>query len=139
VAPTPVEAARQVLAVQDLLAYYCVLVDEGRPDALGEIFAPDAVMTIAGMGPEPRRWEGLDAIIDFVAQRQTPDWRGLHILSMPRVEIGDGEARSRADVLFVNRSGPDGQLVLATMGTYEDRLRLQGERWRIVDRSITMR
>jgi ketosteroid isomerase-like protein len=125
-------------AVQQVLARYCALVDDGQADELGEIFAPDAVMTIAGMASSLVRREGVTAIIEFIQERQKPEWRGKHILSIPRIECSGPEASAECDVLFVNRSASDGGLSVATTGRYSDVLRRQGDRWMITERSIVM-
>ena len=137
-------AVADQLAIQGLLASYCQIVDDGEFERLGEIFAPDVLHTIDGMGADTVRHAGLSEVLTFVTARQVESWRGKHILSIPLIEAADAPepgaagATALTEVTFINRATPDRTLQIATTGRYHDTLQRVDGRWAIVRRAISM-
>ena len=99
---------QEVLAIQKVLADYCLCVDGGDIESLTALFAPDAELHAFG-----QVWQGRDAIVS----RLGSGLRGLHMTGMPSIVVDGDQASSRQNFAFLT---PDRQVL--RMGTYHDEL-----------------
>lgn len=112
--PTPEDH----VAISDLLARYCLLLDVDDVDGWVELFLPDARYEVYG-----RSFEGHEGLRRML--RDAP--AGLHLGGPPVIEMLDGDrARSRRNLRFVDRS--DGS---ARSAVYTDELHRTANGWRI--------
>jgi hypothetical protein len=112
-----------VLAIQQLLARYCLALDMDDMDAYGRLWAPDAELHLYRSV-----WIGPDEITEHIAQANP----GLHMAGIPDLTIDGDRATGMQGFLFVER---DGHAI--RMGRYDDTyVRLDGE-WRFASRKIS--
>jgi 3-phenylpropionate/cinnamic acid dioxygenase small subunit len=115
------------------LAEYCRSCDDGRFEALGELFESDAALVIAG---EVTR--GRAAIIEAIASRQPPERRGRHMTTNVVVTVDGTTASAESDYVFFTFS-TTGSLVPSVAGRYVDGLVRSGDGgWRFTSREIVM-
>lgn len=126
--------------VIDTLYSYCEAADGENPDAFLDCFAEDGVFTHRPFGaseptlicrgrPQLERWfrDRLPAV---------PPGTMNHTTIQPRVTV-DGD-QAEATSRFVSIRARDGELVLASTGSYRDRLiRCPDGRWRFAERHST--
>ena len=79
-------------AIRELIAGYALALDSGDIDGCLRLFAADAEFLVYG-----RSFVGHDAIGGMF--RDAPD--GLHLTGVSRVDVRDGTASARSQVLFV--------------------------------------
>jgi ketosteroid isomerase-like protein len=120
-------------AIRRLISLYCGAVSRHDPDAIAELFAPDARVTIAHL---PER-VGREAIVEgfratlaaFSYLHQKCD-TGL-------IDVDGDTARAQLDVVELNRAvGADSFNMI--FGTYEDEFRRREEGWRFACRRFTL-
>jgi hypothetical protein len=112
--PTPEDH----VAITELLARYCVVLDFDDVDGWLRLFTPDARYEVYGRSFDGR--EGLRRLIEGAPS-------GLHLGGPPVIEMtGSDRARTKRNLLFVDRS--DGS---SRCAVYTDELRRTGEGWRI--------
>jgi hypothetical protein len=120
------------LAIPNLLALYCHLVDDGHHERLVEVFAPDGRFAAQGVAHQ-----GVRAIIDLMTNLQSEDRRGAHHLSIPLIVIGGDTATSTVDVAFFRRHEGGWRSEIA--GRYHDTLVRTPEGWRIATRDFVVK
>ena len=125
--------ALDLQAIHNLLARYVIAVDTRRPDLLDEVFLPDSVVELAGMGVmTPAQYRDICATV-----LPTLD-ATLHHLSMPAIVIDGDTAQSRCYFLaqhVKNTLAPRPFLMIG--GWYDDVLVRTPEGWRIRHRRGT--
>jgi len=108
-------------AIRNLLARYCLLLDQDDVDAWVQLFTPDGTYTVYGhtfAGPE-----GLRRMLAGAPG-------GLHLGGPPAVEAVDADhARAQQNLLFIER-GTDAM----RQALYDDELVRTADGWRIASR-----
>jgi uncharacterized protein (TIGR02246 family) len=103
-------------AIRGVIAEYALTLDAGDIDACVQLFAADGQFQVYG-----RAFTGRDEIATMFSQAP----KGLHLTGVSRIEVNDGAATARSQVLFVR--AVDLHLRPAL---YDDDLVLQDGRWR---------
>lgn len=112
--PTPEDH----LEIRDLLARYCLTLDQDDVDGWVELFLPDATYEVYGRTFEGH--EGLRTMLEAAP-------RGLHLGGPPVIEMVDSDrARATRNLLFVDSSTGSSRGAV-----YHDDLRRVGGVWRI--------
>lgn len=115
------------LAIRRLLAEYCHLTDDGRFEALVELFTEDGAFWFGDLGGV-----GRDTVRAWFEENQPARLRGKHLMTNSVIDIAGGRATVTSDFLFV--AFEDGRLAPAMAGRYLDELvRIDG-RWLIARR-----
>jgi len=117
--------------VQSAIAAYAQALDSGRVDDLVDLFTPDGVSDIAGVGT----FEGHDALrasyAGFVPKRPQ-----LHLVSNTVITSWtDDEATAISDLVFFQRGGSGWAVKI--VGHYHDTLRRTDGAWRFQRRVTT--
>jgi 3-phenylpropionate/cinnamic acid dioxygenase small subunit len=109
------------VAIGDLLARYCLMLDLDDLDGWVALFTPDASFEVYG-----RSFEGHDGLREMMAGAPG----GLHLGGPPVIEMIDHDhAKAMQNLLFVDRkSGASRSAV------YTDELRRSEDGWRIAKR-----
>ena len=126
-------------AIENLIARYSFLVDDGDFDGLGELL--DACALTLGPGPAVRGREAIAKLARAALMTYddgTP--RTRHVTTNVLVEIDESgiEAHSRS-YYTVLQSLPDFPLQPVATGTYSDRFEKRHGRWLFVERSVQTR
>ena len=120
-------------AIRRLMARYCHLVDDGAFEELAALWTDDAELELRGetaVGPA--------AILARIADRQTPELRGLHVSANVIIDVEDGSARAVSDFVFMRREGgPDP--IVKFIGRYIDRFVRTPDGWKFRRRAIQFR
>lgn len=117
--------------VTDAIAAYAQALDAGRTNDIVELFVPDGVAEIAGIGT----FEGHDAIREGYAGF-VPAAPQLHLTANTVVTAPDADTATAVSNLALFARGEAGwgiQLV----GRYDDELRREGDVWRFSKRVTT--
>lgn len=118
--------------VRRTLAAYCQTVDDGRFDDFAQLWAPDAVLRVAG-----DEILGRAAIRAWIERAQPPERRGKHVTVNPLIDVEAADrARVSSDFVFLARTG--GGYVVSVVGRYLDVLEPHGGRWVFRSRDIAM-
>lgn len=115
--------------MQELLARYCMAVDDGRFDAFGELFEPEGEMHVMGV-----THSGREAVRSFMEAAQPPEARGRHSTSATVLELDteSGTGSGWVDYVFFDTGGS-----ATSIGRYHDRyVRGDDGRWRFELREI---
>jgi 3-phenylpropionate/cinnamic acid dioxygenase small subunit len=119
--------------IRRLLARYCHLVDDGAFDELAGLWSDDAELVLRGetaIGPA--------AIVARVAERQTPELRGLHVVVNVIIDVDGDTAGAVSDFVFMRREGgPDP--IVKFIGRYVDGFVRTADGWRFRRREIVFR
>lgn len=119
-------------AVRAAIAGYAHALDAGRTDDLVELFCPDGVSEIAGLGT----FEGHEAIRAGYAT-MVPAKPQLHLVGNTVVGSRSGAfVTATSDLVFLQR-GRSGWAVRLT-GRYDDTLHWHDGRWRFARRVTTL-
>jgi ketosteroid isomerase-like protein len=112
-------------AIRRLISLYCDAVRRGDPDAIGELFTPDARVRIAELPERVGRQEIVEGL-----RRTMAGFSYLHQTCDTGLIDVEGElARARHGVIEANR--PNGAEALNVIfGAYEDEYRLSEAGWR---------
>ena len=126
-------------AIENLIARYSFLVDDGDFDGLGELL--DACALTLGPGPAV---SGRAAIARLArAALMTYDDgtpRTRHVTTNVLVEVDDSGMAARSQSYYtVLQSLPDFPLQPVATGTYRDRFEKRDGRWMFVERSVQTR
>ena len=109
------------VAITQLLARYCLALDQDDVEGCVALFAPDAVYEVFG-----RSFDGHDGIRRMM--KAAPG--GLHLGGPPVIEmVGPDAARTRQNLLFVDRTSGVSRSVV-----YTDELRRSEAGWLIARR-----
>ena len=113
---------QEILAIQGLLARYCVLLDKLDLDGFADLWEPDGEMHVGRA-----TWRGRDEIVANVGAAT----RGLHLAALPDLSVSGEAATGEQNFVFVASATRD--LVL---GRYEDRYLRAENGWRFARRRI---
>lgn len=120
-------------AIRRVLSLYGDAVRRKDPDAIAELFTPDARVTIAGGEPRAGRTEVVEGL------RNTAS--GFAFLSQKSdaglIDVSGDTARARVGVIEANQPLGTGRINLV-FGIYEDEYRLFEGRWRFHRRDFTL-
>jgi hypothetical protein len=116
------------LAIRRVLASYCQLLDDGRFDALSELFTPDGSFGYAGAAVTGRA-----AIEEWFTSSQPPGRRGKHLTINVLIELEDDHASVTSDYLWVRSVG--GEISVGLAGRYRDTLTRRDGCWLIAQRT----
>lgn len=109
------------VAISDLLARYCLMLDLDDIDGWGALFTPDASYEVHG-----RSFEGHGGLRTMMADAPG----GLHLGGPPVIEMIDHDhARTMQNLLFLDRASG-----ASRSAVYTDELRRTGDGWRIAKR-----
>lgn len=127
------DSVADTIAIQQLHARYCQLIDDLRLDDLGKLFLEDAIWEAA-----PLRFEGRAAIVAGFAQIEPPQ-PGMvrHITFNPVIEFAGDEAHVWADAMALQVAAQGEVNPVVAVGRYYDVLKRSGEHWRFSRRTFT--
>jgi 3-phenylpropionate/cinnamic acid dioxygenase small subunit len=109
------------VAISDLLARYCLTLDQDDVEGWVALFTPDAVYEVYG-----RSFVGHEGLRKLLAGAPG----GLHLGGPPVIELVDHDhARTTQNLLFVDRASG-----AARSAVYSDELRRTPDGWRIARR-----
>jgi 3-phenylpropionate/cinnamic acid dioxygenase small subunit len=109
------------LEIRNLLARYCLLLDQDDVEQWVQLFTPDATYHVYG-----RAFVGHDGLRTMMAAAPG----GLHLGGPPAIEPIDGDhALTQQNLLFMERTGNEMRRSL-----YDDELVRTDEGWRIASR-----
>lgn len=112
----------EILAIQKVLADYCLYLDDNDFESWATLFVPDAQVHAFG-----QIWDGRDEIVSRVSRAV----HGLHMAGLPSIAVDGDRATSRQNFQFL---AADGHVL--RIGMYHDELvRVDGS-WRIATRRI---
>jgi hypothetical protein len=123
-----------IVGIQQLMALYTHLLDDGEYGRLGEVFADDAEADYSS-GCVTRRLIGLDEIATFLSSANASS---AHHISNVFVDQQDGQTRVRTK-FFVPYTRPQHHPHRWYGGEYEDALIRTPDGWRIRRRVVTGR
>lgn len=139
--PAPMAlSAGDRIAIHEVIALHSYLSEVGAEDRFDEVFTPDLVVDVAGIGlQQPRELAkvadpsgALDAYIAAGRRRGPGTTVAVHVSNV--VVSGEGDiARAWSKGLTVDRSGSCASF------TYQDRLVRTSRGWRIRHRTVTAR
>ncbi|MEW6474414.1 MAG: nuclear transport factor 2 family protein [Actinomycetota bacterium] len=122
------------LAIQELCARYCHLLDSGDMDAWQELFSSAAVFEVPAFGWLAQGKEEIPAFIRKILPFEFGDFK--HLPSSHAIEASDDGnfASGMLDFQFValNQQEP----VVAMVGYYTDEYVKEGQQWRFMRRCI---
>jgi hypothetical protein len=116
------DTALDILAVQDLCARYCLLLDVGDMASWEALWAEDAEMHAFR-----QVWTGPGEIAEHIGQADP----GLHMAGVPSIAIDGDRARGWQNFLFVEQNGQGLRL-----GRYVDEFVRTLDGWRFARRQI---
>lgn len=124
------------LAILDLEGEYARSWDVGDAAGWADVFTPEGVFDLAPAGDMERQvFKGRQALHDF-CEEISRYYRGLHFISLPRVEIGRDRARAQVhfqwQALFRPNGNHSGERHAS--GYYDVTYRKLDGRWRIEQR-----
>lgn len=115
--------------IRNLLAAYCIHVDDGDFERLASLFTEDAVVDAMG-----DVMQGRDTIARSMEENYIPRRRGRHVTLNSFIEVDGDSATATSDIMFVRRS-KEGPLI-QLMGRYTDELVRRDGAWRFRRRTI---
>ena len=114
--------ALDVLAIQTLLARYCVYLDQRDFDTWSTIWAPDGEMHVFG-----QVWTGPEEITSHISQSD----HGLHMASLPEITLDGDRATGVQNFVFVEAAGHG-----LRIGYYDDAYVRLPDGWHFASRKI---
>ncbi len=128
-----IDRALDLQDIHNLLARYVIAIDSRRPDLLDDVFLPDSVVELAGMGVmTPAQYRGICAtVLPTLDATQ-------HHLGLPSILIEGDTAHSRCYFIaqhVKNALAPKPFLMIG--GWYDDTLTRTAKGWRIRHRRGT--
>ena len=120
--------------LQELVARYGAVVDDCDLDALGTVYADDAVMVLQLANGREVRKQGLDEIGEFLGASNSTN---AHILTNITTAVEDTEGQE-AVILRYRMAPPRGAEGIFSVD-YRDVVVRTGAGWRIAHHTITMR
>jgi 3-phenylpropionate/cinnamic acid dioxygenase small subunit len=121
-------------AILQTIARYGQLADDRRLADVGDLFTEDGRLEVRGTV-----WEGRAEIVARGGDGPDPGQRTKHVAVNPLVDVAaDGRtADVRTDFLYFV-APPEGPWRLSSTGRYVDVHVLDGDRWRIRSRAVTI-
>lgn len=133
-APPPALDLEERAAIADVVARHGHLTDAGELDRLDEVFSPDVVYDLTGLGPGRGVLRGLDALVAAAEALGAANPVGHHVTNtVVRPGERDGLARARSKGIGIMADG-----TCRSVG-YDDTLVHGPDGWRITHRAITGR
>lgn len=128
------------LEILDVIAKYAVHMDEGEFEALGPLFAEDAVFDITP-DPEivPNPLRGREAILGSLRERHElvrRDARHRHLMTNTAFDELEGERARTRTFLTVLAAPHTGGVNVRGCGVYDDRFERRDGRWVIAGRKV---
>ena len=120
--------ALDVLAIQKLLARYCVYLDQRDFDTWSTIWAPDGEMHVFG-----QVWTGPVEITSHISQSD----HGLHMASIPEITLDGDHATGIQNFVFVEAAKNEGGSHGLRIGSYDDAYIRLADGWHFASRTIT--
>jgi hypothetical protein len=120
------------LAIRELTARYNRAFDEADVAGWADTFLPDGHLAVIPSGPVYR---GRDALSAFIRER---GWGYLHMTLDPQIELTEGGARQRCNLLLLGRSATGRPPQLINTGRYDDELVRTPDGWRFTARTVEM-
>lgn len=119
-------------AIREAISNYAFYADTGRYEEWADLFTQDGVFDAGARG----RAQGWEQLIAFLKGRHGPQGpKSRHYIVNHAIQVSGNEAVARSYVAVTNE---DGDTSLFGAGTYDDRLRKEGDRWRFVERKVTL-
>lgn len=115
------------LAIRQVVAEYCHLVDDGRLVDLVQLFTDDGTFSFGRLSAYGRA-----EVRSWFEQYQPPELRGKHLTTNTVVQVKGDRATAVSDFAFLVFQ--EGQLVSQIAGRYHDEFRQVDRRWLIQSR-----
>lgn len=134
------QAAEDRLAILDLEGEYARSWDCGDGDAWAALFTADGSFEMTEVGNEPARTiQGTAQLIEFCRQVDSY-YRGLHFMSLPRVEIAGDTAHGQLHFQWLGLFRPNAQFTgeRHAKGFYRITYRKIDGQWKIARRTETI-
>jgi uncharacterized protein (TIGR02246 family) len=120
------------LDIHSALARYCHRCDDGDPDGVARLFAPDGVFAVPYRDLEAR---GRTAIAEFFHTNQgRPEQRGKHLTTNTVIEYENGRVTLVSDFLFLQPAGA--KPTPAMSGRYNDEFVKIDGKWLFTRRNV---
>jgi hypothetical protein len=119
--------ALDVLAIQELLARYCVYLDQRDFDTWSTIWAPEGEMHVFG-----QVWTGPEEITAHISQSD----HGLHMAGIPQILVNDDRATGLQNFIFVEAVKTEGGWHGLRIGYYDDEYVRLADGWHFASRKI---
>jgi 3-phenylpropionate/cinnamic acid dioxygenase small subunit len=119
--------ALDVLAIQQLLARYCVYLDQRDFDTWSTIWAPEGEMHAFG-----QIWKGPEEITSHISQSD----HGLHMAGIPQILIDGDRATGLQNFLFAEAAKTEAGWRELRIGYYDDEFVRLDEGWHFASRKI---
>ena len=119
--------ALDVLAIQQLLARYCVHLDQRNFETWSHIWAPDGQMHAFG-----QVWTGPEEITAHISESD----HGLHMAGIPQIAIDRDRATGLQNFLFVEAARTEEGWRNLRIGYYDDEFVRLDDGWRFASRTI---
>lgn len=121
------------LRIRCLIERYCALLDSGEIDELLDLFDEDCSFSM--MGQTFRGRSELTTVWSRLSPTDRPTT--LHAVANPVISVDGDRATAVTGWTMLDRSGPDGQTVIALAGRYCDELtRGSDGAWRFSNRRV---
>jgi hypothetical protein len=126
-------------SIENLIATYAFLVDDGEFAMLGDLLA-EADFSLNG-GPATRGREAIERLArDTLRTYADGTPRTRHVTTNIIIEVGeDADTAASRSYYTVFQSLPDFPLQAIASGRYQDRFRRQNGQWRFAGRIVTTR
>lgn len=122
------DTAAGYTAIRQLTARYNRIFDGGEIERLGDLFVPDAVLSVGGYDS----FRGLEALAG-VAQRGAGKF--VHVTTDTIIDIHGDHAHQQATLMLFARG--DADAAFARLAYYDDVLVLTIDGWRFASRDVT--
>lgn len=137
-----VQRLEDLEAIRSTWRDYCMRLDSGDLEGLGDVFTEDAALEMEGLAPGlDGRYDGRRAIIDDFYQRTesggaegaAPRFATGHLSTNMQIELHGDEATTLAYFFEIVADN------LVLVGTYQHRFRREPDRWRFAFLRIVVR
>jgi ketosteroid isomerase-like protein len=121
-------------AIRETLYRYASTIDMKDWKGLREVFVEDAVITMVG----GVRTEGAGAIVEYIERRCRKRVWQHHLLSVYEVVLDGDEARTLTYHTSHQSTEGKPEHVLQLVARYRDRLRREGDQWKIAEKHMEL-
>src|SRR5579859_5963108 len=121
-------------AIRETLYRYASTIDRKDWKGLREVFVEDAVITMVG----GVRTEGAGAIVEYIERRCRKRVWQHHLLSVYEVVLDGDEARTLTYHTSHQSTEAKPEHVLQLVARYHDRLRREGDQWKIAEKHMEL-
>lgn|GEM_PF-2906487 len=111
----------EVSRISRLISRYCLLFDDQNWGELFELWTPDASFVVG-----EKRFDGRDALMNFLSNCLPPGYQSKHMISPPMIEISEDmhSASCKTDVVWIS-----GEFKVVIVARYEDEVSCVADRW----------